>query len=160
MLKKEGHAGTPQGKPPGKPGAAKPQTAKHQPQTAAVREHKTKQDMESTAVKKPEPQQETTLAAAKTGPEQETQTIAVKESRPQEPVQIPLMGKPLAPRQLEPGAAPGLTSPAFPCLCPDEKYPITRSVCLGRQERNYEKCLGCEHLIKERRPRKSDFKER
>jgi len=160
MLKKEGHAGGSPGKLPGKP-AAKPQTAKHPSETHAVGEHKTTEEKEPAAGRKSEPQrQEPVPAAGKTAPRHETHTVALNELRPDEEVQTPSAGKPLTQRTLEPGAAPGVTSSAFPCLCPDEKYPITRSVCLGRQERNYQKCLGCEHLIKERRPRKSDFKER
>jgi hypothetical protein len=54
---------------------------------------------------------------------------------------------------------PGQSTPEFPYLCPGEKYPITRAVCIGRQEKNYESCLECPHLIKSRRPRKRDFKE-
>lgn len=56
--------------------------------------------------------------------------------------------------------APGVTTPQFPCLCPGEKYPITRAVCLGRQERNYERCLTCQHSGKHGRVRKTDHKER
>jgi hypothetical protein len=104
--------------------------------------------------KKPEPQHE------KTTREQEPRTFAPNEIHSSEPAQTASVERPLGPQPLEPGGAPRVTTPAYPCLCPDEKYPITRSVCLGRQGRNFEKCLGCEHLIKERRPRKSDFKEK
>ena len=109
------------------------------------------------AAKRPEPQHEKPRPVSeKTGAEQEPRTFAV---HPPEPARIASAEKPLGQQPLEPGGAAGVTTPAYPCLCPDEKYPITRSVCLGRQGRNFEKCLGCEHLIKERRPRKSDFKE-
>jgi len=54
-------------------------------------------------------------------------------------------------------AAHARITPQYPCLCPGESYPITRAVCLGRQERNYDKCLKCEHAIRARRPRQSDF---
>ena len=52
-----------------------------------------------------------------------------------------------------------LTSPQFPYLCPGERSPITRAVCIGRQERNYERCLRCKHAIRDRRPRRRDFEE-
>ena len=53
--------------------------------------------------------------------------------------------------------AGALTTPQYPYLCPGGKYPIMRAVCLGRQERNYDPCVRCEHAIRERRPRQSDF---
>ena len=57
-------------------------------------------------------------------------------------------------------AAHGVTTSQYPCLCPGEKYPITRAVCLGRQERNYDRCLQCTNFIRDRRPRKTDRKEK
>ena len=113
------------------------------------------------AVKRPEVEEDKSRAAAgRHGHEQEPRASAQREVRSLEPPRTASTEKSIGPQTLESGAAPGVTTPAYPCLCPDEKYPITRSVCLGRQGRNFEKCLGCEHLIKERRPRKSDFKEK
>ena len=73
---------------------------------------------------------------------------------------VPAFRPPDVRRMTESPAAQGRTTPQYPCLCPGEKYPITRSVCLGRQERNYERCLKCEYAIRDRRPRKSDFKDK
>ena len=57
-----------------------------------------------------------------------------------------------------PGA--GKTTPQYPCICPGEKYPITHSVCLGRQSRNFDRCLHCEFHLEERLTHKRDYRER
>ena len=54
----------------------------------------------------------------------------------------------------------GKTTPQYPCICPGEKYPITRSVCLGRQSRNFDRCLNCEFHIEERCMRKKSYREK
>ena len=61
----------------------------------------------------------------------------------------------LARQSSEDPAARGATTAQYPCICPGEKYPITRAVCLARQARNYDRCLQCTHLLGERRPRRS-----
>ena len=59
-----------------------------------------------------------------------------------------------------PTVAPDCTTPEFPCVCPGEKYPITHAVCLGRQEREYQKCADCRYRITGRRPRRDVLKEK
>ncbi|HUV37980.1 MAG TPA: hypothetical protein VMY39_00125 [Planctomycetota bacterium] len=71
----------------------------------------------------------------------------------------PMSASAPAPPPVTVEATKTLTTAQFPCVCPGEKYPITRAVCIGRQERNYDKCLRCGFAQRERRPRRSDFRE-
>ena len=52
------------------------------------------------------------------------------------------------------------TTPQYPCICPGEKYPITRSVCLGRQSRNFERCRHCKFHLEDRIFPKKDYRGR
>lgn len=52
------------------------------------------------------------------------------------------------------------TTPQYPCICPGEKYPLTRSVCHGRQSRNFDRCLDCEFLVEEWRPPRKGHREK
>ncbi len=71
----------------------------------------------------------------------------------------PLRKTPTSPREPMSRADLDKISPEFPCICPGQKYPITRAVCLGRQERDYEKCSQCRYQMKGRRPRKRVLEE-
>ena len=66
---------------------------------------------------------------------------------------------PTPPQEPSPPTDLRKTTPEFPCICPGEKYPITRAVCLQRQERGYERCPQCRYRIKGRRPRRQVLEE-
>ena len=66
---------------------------------------------------------------------------------------------PTLPQEPSPPTDLPKTTPEFPCICPGEKYPITRAVCLQRQERRYERCPQCRYRIKGRRPRRQVLEE-
>jgi hypothetical protein len=111
------------------------------------------------SVNKPRGQAES-ASAAKSKPHEPPQTPPAVGSLPERHVETAASRGPGSTDQQGLSAAYGKRTSEFPYLCPGEKYPITRSVCLGRQGRNFDKCLQCEHFVKERRPRKSDFKEK